>query len=211
MTELGLEILCDYSTAFYHANEKANNFKRYDLKDLARQARLMGIDEASAISGRISYMNTYIEGLEAWAGMCDTESIRITEPLHSQKAEQFNTALRSVISGYERERHAAIIYRNSLKKSNVKVSDDTFKERVERAKKVPIADFIGKQPVRRNGKYLVYHSPLRADNDPSFYVDTSEWNNARDWGTGTTYSNINLYMLIYSCDFKQAIEELARY
>lgn len=67
---------------------------------------------------------------------------------------------------------------------------------------------IGREPVRRSGDYLHYHSPFREDKKPSFWVDTKK-DKCGDFADGGCIGDvINLAERWYHCDAKTAIANL---
>jgi hypothetical protein len=74
----------------------------------------------------------------------------------------------------------------------------------------PIRDYLagsGIQPVRDNGWYGMYHSPLRADHNASMKVDYSK-NLWVDFGTGDGGTLIDLVMRIENCSNGSAMKRL---
>lgn len=90
--------------------------------------------------------------------------------------------------------------------------NNSIAENKERAKSVPIALYLltkGHKPVSQAGKELVYYSPLRNENTPSFSVNT-EKNVFIDFGASNDCKgdSIRLVQLIESCAFFEAIAKL---
>lgn len=77
---------------------------------------------------------------------------------------------------------------------------------------VTIPDFLrhcGFSPVNRKGDYLHYHSPLREDKNPSFWVDEKK-GICGDFADGGCIGDvINLAARWYHCNIKDAIANLA--
>ena len=77
---------------------------------------------------------------------------------------------------------------------------------------ITIPDFLrhcGFSPVNRKGDYLHYHSPLRKDENPSFWVDEKK-GICGDFADGGCIGDvINLAARWYHCNIKDAIANLA--
>ena len=79
-------------------------------------------------------------------------------------------------------------------------------------KRYPIVEYLerkGIKPVRRTPAYALYRSPLRAETQPSFKVDT-EKNLWIDYGEGRGGSIIDLCMRMEGCTLSEAIRHLGR-
>jgi DNA primase len=82
---------------------------------------------------------------------------------------------------------------------------------IEELKNIPITDYlnqIGSQPVRKQGKELVYYSPRYQENSPSFMVNPVK-NVFHDFsGTGEKGDIIRLVRYLQNCSFGQAVQIL---
>ena len=79
-------------------------------------------------------------------------------------------------------------------------------------KRYSIVEYLerkGIKPVRRTPAYALYRSPLRAETQPSFKVDT-EKNLWIDYGEGRGGSIIDLCMRMEGCTLSEAIRHLGR-
>lgn len=77
-------------------------------------------------------------------------------------------------------------------------------------KKVSIREYLGQigiNPTKENGRYGMYHSPFREDNDASLKVDYNQ-NLWIDYGTGEGGSIIDLVSRIEKCSIGEAIKKL---
>ncbi|WP_138993484.1 toprim domain-containing protein [Larkinella sp. C7] len=85
---------------------------------------------------------------------------------------------------------------------------------IEELKKIPITDYLnqmGCQPVRKQGKELVYYSPRYQENSPSFMVDPIK-NVFHDFsGTGEKGDLIRLVQYLQNCSFGQAVQILKKF
>ncbi len=86
--------------------------------------------------------------------------------------------------------------------------------RIQLAKAVAIIDYLaykGFQPVSQHGKRLVYSSPFRLENTPSFWVNTSI-NRYKDFGSSEAGDDIiKLVQHLNGFSFTQAVEELIQF
>ncbi|GAB3930308.1 toprim domain-containing protein [Larkinella terrae] len=82
---------------------------------------------------------------------------------------------------------------------------------IEELKKIPITDYLnqmGCQPVRKQGKELVYYSPCNQEDSPSFMVDPVK-NVFHDFsGTSEKGDIIRLVQYLQNCSFSQAVQIL---
>lgn len=85
---------------------------------------------------------------------------------------------------------------------------------IQIAKAVAIEEYLsyrGFQPVSQQGKRLVYHSPFRLENTPSFWVNQAI-NRYKDFGSSEVGDDvIKLVQRLNGCGFAQAVEELSRF
>ena len=85
-------------------------------------------------------------------------------------------------------------------------------EELSLIKRYSIVEYLerkGIKPVRRTPAYALYRSPLRAETQPSFKVDT-EKNLWIDYGEGRGGSIIDLCMRMEGCTLSEAIRHLGR-
>lgn len=68
-----------------------------------------------------------------------------------------------------------------------------------------VAGVLGGMPARHTYSYDVWHSPFRADNNPSFNVWSDHYH---DFASGDHGDIISFIMQYENCDFKEAIERL---
>ena len=69
---------------------------------------------------------------------------------------------------------------------------------------------LGINPIRRNDRYGMYHSPFREDKDANLKVDYNQ-NLWIDYGTGEGGSIIDLVMRIDNVSLNEAITSLSQY
>ncbi len=85
---------------------------------------------------------------------------------------------------------------------------------IQLAKAVAIIEYLaykGFQPFSQHGKRLVYHSPFRLENTPSFWVNPSI-NRYKDFGSSEAGDDIiKLVQQLNGCSFVQAVEELSQF
>jgi hypothetical protein len=93
---------------------------------------------------------------------------------------------------------------SSFNFGNQKINIDQAKEK---ALAYPITDLIPHQSVKKGQNLHMYKSPLRDERTASFAVYTAS-NTAYDFGTGTKYDSISLYMALNNADFMTAIKNL---
>jgi len=86
------------------------------------------------------------------------------------------------------------------------------REEIERLKRIDLIAFLesmGFRPSWRSGEKAMFFSPLREENNPSFYVQRSDgywtW---KDWGTGESGDIINFVELYYGINFTEAVRRL---
>jgi len=86
------------------------------------------------------------------------------------------------------------------------------REEIERLKGMDLIAFLenmGFRPNWRRGDKAMFFSPLREEQNPSFYVQRSDgcWN-WKDWGTGESGDIIKFVELYYGINFTEAVERL---
>ncbi|KAA9349721.1 toprim domain-containing protein [Larkinella humicola] len=85
---------------------------------------------------------------------------------------------------------------------------------IEELKNIPITDYlnqIGCQPVRKQGKELVYYSPRYQENSPSFMVEPVK-NVFHDFsGMGEKGDIIRLVQYLQNCSFGKAVQILKEF
>ncbi len=80
---------------------------------------------------------------------------------------------------------------------------------VDRAKEVPIQNFMPTEPKNRSSKRLYYCCPLHEEKTPSFVVYTDQNSYACYGGCGGIGGdNIDLFMRLNNCDFVSAVKAL---
>jgi hypothetical protein len=86
------------------------------------------------------------------------------------------------------------------------------REEIERLKRIDLIAFLenmGFRPNWRRGDKAMFFSPLRQEQNPSFYVHRSDgcwtW---KDWGTGESGDIIKFVELYYRINFTDAVERL---
>jgi len=86
------------------------------------------------------------------------------------------------------------------------------REEIERLKRIDLIAFLenmGFRPNWRRGDKAMFFSPLREEQNPSFYVQRSDgywtW---KDWGIGESGDIINFVELYYGINFTEAVERL---
>ncbi|GAB3976012.1 toprim domain-containing protein [Spirosoma terrae] len=85
---------------------------------------------------------------------------------------------------------------------------------IQLAKQVAIADYLayrGFQPITQRGQRLIYQSPFRQENTPSFSVNTTI-NRYKDFGSSEAGDDvIRLVERLEGCSFAQAVERLSQF
>jgi len=86
------------------------------------------------------------------------------------------------------------------------------KEEIERLKRMDLISYLesmGFRPDWRREDKAMFSSPLREEQNPSFYVQCSDrgWS-WKDWGTGESGDIINFVELYYGINFTEAVERL---
>ena len=84
---------------------------------------------------------------------------------------------------------------------------------LQKVKAVSIVDYlqsIGHEPVKNTGVQLVYLSPFRTENSPSFFVNPTS-NVFKDFGTNEGGDIIRLVRALHGYTFPQAVEILERF
>jgi hypothetical protein len=86
------------------------------------------------------------------------------------------------------------------------------REEIERLKRIDLIAFLesmGFRPSWRREDKAMFSSPLREEQNPSFYVQRSDgcWN-WKDWGTGESGDIIKFVELYYGINFTEAVERL---
>jgi hypothetical protein len=78
---------------------------------------------------------------------------------------------------------------------------------IEKARDIPVESLFNQQ-FRRSGRNLVGLCPFHDERTPSFHIYTEE---NRGWGFCCNQGgdSIKLYMLLYDCDFKEAVLTLS--
>jgi hypothetical protein len=93
----------------------------------------------------------------------------------------------------------------------MKILNNMAQQDLIKLKQIPIRDYLSKlgiEPVKTSGRTLLYHTPYRTDNHPSFAVDMQK-NTWHDFATGEGTSVIDLVMKVQNIDFKEAIKYLS--
>lgn len=86
------------------------------------------------------------------------------------------------------------------------------KEEIERLKRMDLISYLesmGFRPDWRRGDKAMFFSPLREEQNPSFYVQRfNDYWTWKDWGTGESGDIINFVELYYGINFTEAVERL---
>ena len=86
-------------------------------------------------------------------------------------------------------------------------------QQIQTVKAVPIVSYlqsIGHNPVKQSGAQLVYLSPMRDEQTPSFWVNP-EKNVFNDFGGGQRGDVVRLVQLVTGCTFREAVDTLLRF
>ena len=174
------------------------NYKYLGYDKIKSEARKQGIATIVLVKQRMDYLRSILgkidEKIDYLYDLPEHEKFLTTEL--EEQAKKLKENIEHGIQQLDRE------HKNEMQ--NQKVNFDGTKEK---ALAYPIADLISSKPAKKGGNLWMYKSPLRDERTASFAVYTVN-NTAYDFGTGTQFDSISLYMALNNCNFITAVKAL---